>query len=386
MGGEWKWPGVRRSTDDTIEIDFYYRGKRCRERFKVAPTTANLNKAFRFRARVIDAIEQGTFDYAVTFPNSPRRFQFASQVSAGYKTEDFLTSWLEEVKESLKASTFDDYRKIVENTLIPELGQIFLPDLRRTHVKELFKKLPDASNKRLANIQSVLRGALKSAVDDELLEENFMYGWKFERKQAIKEDSDVDPFSADEQKLILNACPNLLTRNLFQFAFWSGLRTSELCALLWSDVDFERGVIKVSKAKTMVSDEPEVPKTKQSRREVKILSPALAALKSQKPLTLLRGGEVFINPLTDQAWAGDQQIRRAWVEILKDAGVRYRRPYQTRHTYASMMLTAGENALWVAGQMGHADAGMINRNYGRFIKDAVPNAGSLAVRMFMQPE
>jgi len=64
--------------------------------------------------------------------------------------------------------------------------------------------------------------------------------------------------------------------------------------------------------------------------------------------------------------------------------VRYRRQYQTRHTYASMMLTAGESPVWLANQMGHSDLTMIARTYGRWIDDAAPTAGSKAVKMFRQ--
>jgi integrase len=67
---------------------------------------------------------------------------------------------------------------------------------------------------------------------------------------------------------------------------------------------------------------------------------------------------------------------------LRLAGVRYRRPYQTRHTYASMMLTAGESPMWVAQQMGHRDWGMIRRIYGRWISDAQPDAGLRAEALF----
>ena len=67
---------------------------------------------------------------------------------------------------------------------------------------------------------------------------------------------------------------------------------------------------------------------------------------------------------------------------MRKAGVRYRRPYQTRHTYASMMLTAGEPLGWVAGQMGHSDLNMLGRVYARWIKSATPDVGSKAVAMF----
>jgi integrase len=71
---------------------------------------------------------------------------------------------------------------------------------------------------------------------------------------------------------------------------------------------------------------------------------------------------------------------------MKLAKVKYRNPYQTRHTYASMMLTAGESDRWVAAQMGHTDTGMINRIYGKWIVDAQPDAGSKAVELFAKKQ
>ena len=57
-------------------------------------------------------------------------------------------------------------------------------------------------------------------------------------------------------------------------------------------------------------------------------------------------------------------------------------PYQTRDTYTSMMLTAGESPVWLAQQMGHRDWTMIARVYGKWIKDAVPDTGIKAVSLF----
>src|SRR5262249_10919653 len=144
--------------------------------------------------------------------------------------------------------------------------------------------------------------------------------------------------------------------NLVQFAFWTGLRTSELCALDWTDIDWLRGMVRVSRALTQGSDEPEETKTAAGLRDVKLLQPALEAIKAQKAHTFLKGVEVFQDPRNAERWKGDQAIRKTmWTPALKRAGVRYRNPYQTRHSFASMMLMAGENVMWVAKQMGHTD-------------------------------
>lgn len=382
MGGKRQRTGVTAVSDSSIQIAFTYRGIVCRERIKLQPTPANLKRAEQHRSAILDAIERGTFNYAITFPDSPRRFLFAEQKGEGYLLETYLESWLPRQKAHLKASTWDNYRKIVEHTLIPEFGRNRLTEIKRPIIREWGEK-QSCANKRLANVQSVLRSALQDALDDELIESNPLYGWKFSRKGAPKSDDDVDPFSAEEQAALLAKCREPQHRNLFQFAFWSGLRTSELAALEWGDIDWIRGIVRVQRAVTYASDEPETTKTRRGTRDVKLLPPAREALEAQKPFSYLRGREVFLDPRTGEPWAGDQPIRKgAWTPALRLAGVRYRRPYQTRHTYGSMMLTAGESPVWVAQQMGHSDTGMIFKIYGRWIPDAVPDAGGKAVAMF----
>jgi integrase len=79
---------------------------------------------------------------------------------------------------------------------------------------------------------------------------------------------------------------------------------------------------------------------------------------------------VFHDPKTDSPWGGDHIIRkRVWMSALKAANITYRNPYQTRHTYSSMLLSSGSNPLWLAQQMGHKDWGMIRKVYGRWISN-----------------
>jgi len=382
MGDKQKRTGVRAVSETTIQIDFVYKTIRCRERIKLQPTPANLKRAEQHRAAILDAIERGTFDYNTTFPNSPNRLLFATYKGEGYKLEDWLETWLARQKKHLKSSTYDDYRKIVENTLTPEFGRTNLSDFKRPMLRDWCDK-QTCGNKRLANVQSVLRIALQDALTDELIESNPLYGWKYERKEAPKPKDEIDPFSAEEQTAILDACRDPQHRNLIQFAFWTGLRTSELVALKWGDIDWLRGIVRISRAMTQAADEAETPKTRRGARDTKLLAPALEALNAQKAHSFLAGDIVFLNPLHGEPWAGDQAIRNsAWSPALKRSGVRYRNPYQTRHTYASMMLSAGESPIWVAQQMGHSDTTMIFRNYGRWIEAKDADSGQKAVAMF----
>jgi integrase len=405
MGSSRQYDGVRAASASTVEIDFYYAGQRCRERISLEPTPANLKRAAQHRAAILDAIARGVFDYAVTFPGSKNAERFAKRGTTSITVAKFLDDWLERKTKQIKISTADDYRKTINGHLVPAFGRFALPELKRADIRAWCAQR-ECSNKRIANILSVLRSALDEAAEDELIESNPIARWTYTKKEGSKEAEDVDPFSTEEQTAILGALQGQ-ARNIVQFAFWSGMRTSELVALEWRDIDWRRCVARVRRAITQASarrtnsaapekagsipetgteqEAAEGTKTVAGRREVKLLAPALQALEDQKRFTFLKGAEVFQNPRTGERWTGDQPIRKTmWAYALQRARVRYRRPYQTRHTYASMMLSAGEHPMWVAQQMGHKDWGMIRRVYGRFIPDADRNAGGRAVATFGQ--
>ena len=375
--------GVKAASESSIQISFSFKGVECRERIALKPTAANLEAARRHRDAILLAIHDGTFNYSVTFPNSKMAARFATTKGETEHIAAYLTRWLDRQKPLLKNSTLIGYQRIIHNIIIPQFGTLRLVDLTRTQLRTWCDTMPDVSNKRISNVLSPLRTALQDAVYDELIETNPLYGWNYRRKEAPKTADDIDPFSVEEQADILAVLEGA-AHNQVKFAFWSGLRTSELVALEWSDIDWRRGMVKISRAITQGSEEAEGTKTKAGTRELKLLAPALEALNDQKQHSYVHpSGRIWLDPRKGIPWEGDAAIRKSlWTPALRRAKVRYRRPYQTRHTYASMMLSAGENPMWVAQQMGHSDWTMIARVYGKWIPDANPEAGGKAVELF----
>lgn len=190
----------------------------------------------------------------------------------------------------------------------------------------------------------------------------------------FQEEGEVDPFNEQEVLKILSNLDAAMVNHM-TFAFWSGLRTGETIGLRINDIDFnnERILVRRSVSRGVLKS------TKTNKqRWVNLLPPAKEAVEAQIKLLGAPEGWVFPNPFTGQRWANDSKITKRWTKALEKAGVRYRKPYQTRHTYASMMLSAGENVLYVAGQMGHADWSMLVKVYGRWIPSgAVTQAGEL---------
>lgn len=367
-----------------IRIDFTYRGVRCRETLKIEPTKANIKYAERLRGEILNAISVGTFNYQDYFPNSQRSKMFGYSVVKSTVGE-LLKEYMEIAEKTLEPSTFNGYRKACEAHLYPAFGDIPVKDLSSMMIRNYVTKL-ELTLKTIRNILTPLRNTLDQALNDGMITSNPLDRLvlsKLVDKKTRSSNWEVDPFNQDEIKAILSEAKDQ-ARNLFQFAFYSGLRTSELIALEWGDIDWLNGIIRVSRA--VVLKQEKGTKTKSSQRDVLLLPPALEALQNQKKFTFLEGGRVFYNPRTNTPWETDGQIRKTcWAHILKKAGVRYRNPYQTRHTYASMMLSAGENSLWVAKQMGHKDTEMIIKNYGRWIPDTSTLAGYTTVNDWSSP-
>jgi len=66
---------------------------------------------------------------------------------------------------------------------------------------------------------------------------------------------------------------------------------------------------------------------------------------------------------------------KAWVPLLRRLGVRYRPPYQMRHTFATLAISAGENINWVARMMGHKSPVMTLERYNRYVPNLTREDG-----------
>jgi integrase len=244
--------------------------------------------------------------------------------------------------------------------LVPRFGNLTLDQLTKADIDLWIAEYPH-SNKRINNILSPLRQVYKNAYCDDVLQSNI-----FDRiKNVPIRFREPQPFSSAEIERILSHLKGQ-ERSLIKFAFWSGLRTSELVGLRWIDTDIPNDRIYVRVA--VVEGVEKGTKTGAGYRTIKLQPAAKAALIEQQSHT--SGAiRVFVDPKTKLPWKSDSAIRkRVWQPALRRAGVEYRSPYQTRHTFASILLSRGENPMWVAQQMGHKDWGMIRKVYGRWIQ------------------
>ena len=167
----------------------------------------------------------------------------------------------------------------------------------------------------------------------------------------------VLPFSLDEIKQVLESVKDDYFRNFLQLAFFTGMRTGELFALQWQDCDFDNNKILVSKSLEFSTGKITTTKTHQSRY-IDMLPQAKLALLSLKSKAQDDKTIFTFNVVT---------ARNKWHKVCESLGLEKRCLYQTRHSFATMMLTNNEEPLWVSSMLGHKSLHTTYEHYVKYI-------------------
>ncbi|MBF9191065.1 tyrosine-type recombinase/integrase, partial [Enterobacter hormaechei] len=347
-----------------------YKGVKCREPLSnLEVTPKNIKYAERTLGEIYNKIERGTFVYAEYFPRSTRLKIFGN-AAAGKTVKMYLDEYLVICEtRKLSPSTIGGYKKC--RSALSALHMFPASELTPAALKTWIQN-QKTTLKTIRNQLSFLRSALDEAVTDGVLPINpvsLVTASRYQRDKSNAESSYVvDPLSPAEVDALLSAAGNKQWENLFRFAIQTGLRSSELCALRWRDIDFVSRTAHVQNAS--VVGVIKGTKTKAGTRKVELTEEAMKALASQKLFTFMKGETIFEDPKSNKPWASADAIRKkAWVPILRKAGIRYRNPYQTRHTFATSHISKGVNLFWLAGQMGHKGPEMLFRHYGTYLKE-----------------
>lgn len=380
-------PGVE-VRSNSIRISFTTPdGVRHKKTYKVAgavmaPNGPNLNAAFRMVQAIKAEIRLGVFDMARHFPDDAEVLMAeAVDESKSRTVAEQLDVWMGTV--IVAQSTAQGYESAIRfwkqapallplkgQSLkdMPRLGDLRICDLVQSNVKAALKTKENRSGKTTNNYVSVLKQALDLAVSDRLIPEHPVVGKPVRRKW---QSGTPDPFSKKEIASIVDDMSSQYPEQvaaMCEFWFLTGLRTSELYGLRWQSVDLDRKVIRIHEA--LVRGKPKASTKTNKDRSVKLPQRAVDLLVAQQARTLARGEYVWDDPNNEGGpWMDEKPFRRTyWIPTLKRLGIRYRRPYQCRHTNATMRLMAGQRLAYAAQQMGHT-VDMFVHTYARWIND-----------------
>lgn len=338
--------------ETSIRIVFSFRGKQRKETLyldnaPLPPTPANVKYARRVASEVRDRIKNGEFVYSDYFPHSPMAKEASEDSSMLYKVMDRWLSLLD-----CKASTKKQYTTRINSFWKDRLKNQPVERVKHSDILEALKSGTWKSGKSRNNELSMIRRMFEFARKDGLIKVNPCE----EIERASHQRKKPDPFTKEEADQIIAALKSRYGEEVatfYEIQFFGGFRTNEGIGLKWSNVDFQRREILVEGG-IVYDEETDSTKTAVSRT-VKLNSRTLAALQRQKAKTKLKGDYVFADT-EGQPWAYQKMTdaRMYWKPTLSKLGIRYRRPYNTRHTYATVGLMAGVNPAFLAKQLGHS--------------------------------
>lgn len=286
--------------------------------------------------------------------------------------KELCWEWLASAKLRVKKSSYCCYEKLISKHILPYFedigyGELGTPIINAFAEHKLkygkINGIGGLSAKSVHDILVVMRSVAKYAEQE--------YGFKNPMRNVSmpkSERKEAEVFNKDERgRLQSYLQKNPTESNLgILLTMYSGLRIGELCALTWNDIDFQNGVIHISKAVQRVAERSgsgkttvavTTPKSKTSVRVIPIPAFVLDMLKQNKRLGssyILSGTNKPIEPRT---------MQNRFKAVLKECGIRGANFHLLRHTYATVCIENGFDAKTVSELLGHSNVNITLNRY-----------------------
>ncbi|OWY68563.1 hypothetical protein B7486_25585 [cyanobacterium TDX16] len=276
-----------------------------------------------------------------------------------YKAQSLHPRSLDRYKTTLKYLYQFYYREDETRKLLAAQNAIAI---LQTHVEQFNAWLQSKNAERARKERLILLSACWSwGMTKGFVEIN---PWKdLQRQVESAPKQPLQPFTQEEVKAILAAFKThpqyKQYADFVEFLFLTGVRTTEAIALRWQHVNSDLSSIWVGE-----SISRGVPQTNKAR-SIPLNDRIRLLLQARKPENYLPDDLIFPSP--EGLPIDDRNFRnRAWVKMLELAGVEYRKPSNTRHTFICMCLSAGINPAVVA-QITGCDLQSLDRDYAEYI-------------------
>jgi len=331
-------------------ITFYHQSKRYRKSLGLDDTKANRKLA---ETKLIPEIQ-----YKL---NSGEFFK-NDNVKKVPTIDEFVKVSFEIHKIHRRVLTQKNHLSVYNNRIKPYLGNKKLDEIKPSQIATWQNKLlEELSTKSLSMARAVLNVIFNDAIADEIIVRNPLKLIKKPNNIPVRK---IKPFSQEEMFKLLDNI-NEKIRCYFAIGFFTGMRTGEILALKWSDIDYENNVIKVRRSKRQgIESEP---KTKASIRDVDIIDILHPYLENHLKYKIPESDYLFTNRDKVSYSHYARLFSSYWKPLFKKLDIEYRNPYQMRHTFASMMISNGEDILWVSNMLGHTTSAMTLTKYAKYI-------------------
>jgi len=289
---------------------------------------------------------------------------------------EFLQQWLSIKKNSVKNSTWTLYEITIRVHIESILGEIRICDLEPSDIQNLYllKKEQGIGNRSILVMHTIINNSLKTAVKNGTLISN-----PAKSVSAPKYSSpEMDFYSEHEITQLLLAVKGTSLEALIQLAITTGMRQSEILALKWSDMDWDRNTLTIQRQlrrKYENGNYYSSLKTSAGRRTISLGLNTIQNLREHHKRQISEKDKMgnqwdendLVFPSSNGKPIHQRNLLRKFKKILRDSGLREIRFHDLRHTAASLMLNHGIPTIIVSKRLGHSKVSITMDTYGHLL-------------------
>lgn len=300
--------------------------------------------------------------------------------------EEYFTYWLENIKRPLISSdSYDSYKNIVYNYIIPKMAKVKLITLNYGRIKTLYNNIAEKSYSVARLCKCVMKTALKDALNKKLV--SFNAAEDVELPKEIKKEpyktlvvNTKRTLNIEQIKLLINKAKYTPIYMQVLFAVLMGLRKSEINGLKYSDVDYIHRTLKVSRqlGKKANTDVACIKIGEYTKQDIKVKSfssnrtldiPDIvfeAILEERKKYECNRNRRINdkTTPFKDYNYIccstyGNPRSKsfhfKYWKQLLEDCNLPNIRFHDLRATYSTILMKYDFNLKAISNLMGHSN-------------------------------
>jgi integrase len=292
-----------------------------------------------------------------------------------------LDQWLEECDRlDLSPTTMRTYRAQIKQTICPRLGRVPLSGLTAKHLDELYGAMKAAgkSTKTIRNHHAIISAALHQAA---------RWGWVRTNVAEMAKPprvprSQVHAPSVEVVRQVIETAADRDPRlaPLLMLAALTGMRRGELCALRWTDIDLELGIVRVSRSVVVVPGGLAEKTTKSDRARKVARDPIGIALLTEYRAEAEGWAEAAGAKLPKDAFVSSpfveattpfrpDNVTSFFIRVRDAVGAPDVRLHDLRHFTATQLIGAGVDVKTVAERLGHSDPSLTLRVYSHVIEE-----------------
>lgn len=277
--------------------------------------------------------------------------------------DEVLSQVMRSKATTLKHKTLRTYEVICRTRIMPYFRGKLITKIKPIDIKKFQDEIVSVGLGK--GVLHLARGLLKEAFNIAILNEwitlNPIKMVDMPKLNIVKKKQ--RPFSLDEIDLILKSTSGVL-KNFLGISFFTGMRSGEVLALKWEDIDFVTDTISVNK--TIAEGHINTPKTRSSIRDIEMLSKAKEFFKAQQLETGIKNDYLFLTKYNNH-YSNNSYFYQNYQKVLKKLKLDMRSLHNTRHTFASIMLNNRIEPLWVSNMLGHNNLDMTLRIYTHYM-------------------